>query len=59
LMIGRVGYLDAIAALEKIENRLEARLNGQRAMPFASNPRSEESDLLPAIRETIDILRSP
>ena len=59
IIIGRVGYLDAIPALEKIESRLEARLNGQKTMPFAPHPSSNETDLLPSIRETINILRAP
>jgi hypothetical protein len=59
ILIGQVGYLDALSALEKIETRLEARLNGQKTMPFAPLSRSSEGELLPAIRVTLNLLRSP
>ena len=56
-MIGVVGYLDALPALERQEARLEARYNGQRAMPFAP-PASNEVDLLPEIHRAQALLRS-
>jgi hypothetical protein len=59
ILIGLVGYLDALPALEKLENRLEARLNGQKVMPFAPPPNLSESELLPAIRNTLALLRAP
>jgi len=58
--VGLVGYLDAIPALERLENRLEARLNGQQAMAFAaSSSVVDESSLVPLIHKTLDILKSP
>jgi hypothetical protein len=57
-LIGQVGFLDALPALEKIENRLEARLNGQKTMPFAPPPGLNEAQLLPTIRETLNLLRA-
>lgn len=58
-MIGRVGYLDALPALERLATRLEARLNGQKSMPFAPPSLVAEGELLPAIRKAIDLLKAP
>ena len=57
--VGLVGYLDAIPALERLETRLEARLNGQQSMPFVQSSSFEEEDLLPAVRLAISSLRAP
>lgn len=59
VMIGKVGYLDALPSLEKLQIRLEARLNGQKAMPFAPPPIINEADLLPSIQHSIYLLRAP
>ena len=59
MMIGKVGFVDVLPMLEKLENRLEARLNGQKAMPFAPPPNLNEVDLLPSVQESIRLLRSP
>ena len=58
-MIGRVGYLEALPALDRLAARLETRISGQRTMPFAPPPGSNESDLLPAVQATLAILRAP
>ena len=58
-MIGRVGFLDALSSLERLENKLETRLNGQKTMPFAPPPSLDEADLLPAIRMALNSLRIP
>lgn len=57
-LIGRVGYLDAISALEKMAARLETRLKGQQTMPFAPPSAPDESDLLPEIQTTLLMLKS-
>ena len=58
--IGQVGFLDAIPALERLEERLESRLNGQKAMPFAPPPSTQdENSLLPVIQTTLTLLREP
>jgi len=57
--IGRVGFLDAISALEKLEERLESRINGQKSMPFAPPSSSEENSLLPIVQATLTLLREP
>lgn len=59
IMIGAVGYLDALPALERLHSRLEARLNGQKAMPFAPEISTNESELLPVIHESLNLLKSP
>lgn len=56
--IGFVGFLDALPTLERLASRLEARLAGQQAMPFA-HPGHDEIDLLPAVRSAIELLRTP
>jgi hypothetical protein len=58
-LIGRVGYLDAIPALERLLSRLESRLHGQQAMPFAPKSSTEEAELLPDLQLTLTLLRSP
>jgi HEAT repeat protein len=58
-MIGHVGFLDALPALERLSARLEARLNGQRAMPFAPVPSAEELELLPVVHTAMTLLRAP
>ncbi|MCI0519708.1 MAG: hypothetical protein L0Z70_05555 [Chloroflexi bacterium] len=58
-MIGRVGYVDAIPALERIQARLESRLNGQQAMPIAPPLGVDDSALLPDVLEVLSALRSP
>jgi hypothetical protein len=58
-MIGLVGYVDAIPALERILARLESRLNGQGSMPFAVLPEEKEAALVPVLQSTLRILRAP
>jgi len=57
-MIGLVGYLDALPTLDRLETRLSVRLNGQQSMPFALSSGPDESELLPVIQNTIEMLRS-
>jgi HEAT repeat protein len=59
VMIGKVGYLSILPALEKLAGRLEARLSNQMAMNFAAQKDTSESDLLPFIQEAIQALKSP
>lgn len=58
-LIGLVGYLDAIPALERMQTRLESRLNGQQMMPFAPPGGADDTSLLPDVRAALDALRSP
>jgi hypothetical protein len=59
IMIGRVGYLSTLPALERLAGRLETRLQGQQKMYFASRNPSLEESLLPAVQEAINLLRAP
>lgn len=59
LMIGKVGYLYTIPALERLLGRLETRLNGQKAMYFAPQGNPTEANLLPHIQEALNQLRAP
>ena len=54
--IGRVGFIDAIPALEKLAERLESRMNGQQTMPFAPPSESDEKALLPAVQAALALL---
>ncbi|MCU0487556.1 MAG: hypothetical protein MUE67_01240 [Anaerolineales bacterium] len=57
-MIGRVGYLDAVPSIERLMNRLEARVNGQQVFPFSSAESTEEAQLLPVLQAVQAILRA-
>ena len=59
IFIGVVGFLEAIPALEKFENRLESRMNGQKTMSFAPPSVSDENSLLPVIETTLAMLQEP
>ena len=59
IFIGRVGFLEAIPALEKFESRLESRKNGQKSMPFAPPSAADENSLLPVIQATLTLLKEP
>ena len=58
LLIGQVGYVDAVSELERIQNRIQSRQSGQSSMPFAPAQNKREFDLLPALKQTITILRT-
>jgi hypothetical protein len=56
--VGLVGYLEALPALERLFNRLEARQNGQYLMSFAPPSSKTDDDLLPSLRVAIDQLKA-
>ncbi len=58
VMIGQVGYLYTLPAMEKIAGRLEAHLSGQKAMNFINQSSSNETELLPLVKEAINSLES-
>jgi hypothetical protein len=58
-MIGSVGYLEALPAVERLKLRLEARSNGQQAMPFAPPDENDEVALLPAVQHAAEMLKKP
>ncbi len=58
-MIARVGYLDTIPTLERIQTRLEARKSGQTTLPFAPTTADAEAALLEEVEQALHILRMP
>jgi HEAT repeat protein len=55
-LIGKVGYLEALPALERLQVRLAARLRGQQSMPFAPLPTPDEAELLPVVEQALSLL---
>jgi len=58
-LVGEIGYLEAIPALEKLQTRLEVRAEGQQYMPFHIQEQSEENQLLPEVRKALLKLQAP
>jgi hypothetical protein len=58
IMIGKVGYLNTIPALERYAGRIESRLYGQKAMYFAPQGSTTESNLLPYVIEALSQLHA-
>jgi len=56
---GIVGFLDAVPALERLADRLETRMNGQRSMSFAPPSDKDEKSLLPVVQAALRVLMSP
>jgi hypothetical protein len=55
-LIGKVGYLEAVPALERLQGRLAARLRGQQSMPFAPPPTPDEAELLPVVEHALSLM---
>ena len=55
-LIGRVGFTDAVQALQGLEVRISGRRAGQLAMAFAPSDHADEAQLLPILRRTLQIL---
>ncbi len=58
-LVGQIGYLDAIPALERMQIRMETRLTGQQSMPFAPPIGIDDIDLLDDVISTLGLLQSP
>jgi len=58
-LIGKVGYLDAVPDLERMKDRLESRVKGQQAMPFAPPLDHDEIALLPTLKSALNMLEAP
>jgi hypothetical protein len=54
--IGQLGFVETLATLERLRNRLESRQEGQKGMPFAPPSIIDEEDLLPEIKKAISLL---
>lgn len=57
--IGRVGFLSALPAVDRLAGRLETRLQGQQAMPFAPREPGDEVNLLPELKQALAMLNAP
>ena len=57
--IGRVGFLSALPAVDRLASRLETRHQGQQAMPFAPRDAGDEVHLLPELRKALELLSAP
>ena len=58
-LIGQIGYLDAIPALERMQIRMETRLTGQQNMPFVPPIGVDDIELLEDVKSTLGMLQSP
>ena len=58
-LIGQIGYLEALPALERMQIRMETRLTGQQSMPFAPPMGVDDIELLEDVKSTISSLQSP
>lgn len=58
-LIRLVGYVDTLSELERLAVRLESRIAGQQAMPFAPPAEQDEQGLLGEIRAALFTLREP
>lgn len=56
---GIVGFLEAVPRLERLAERLESRINGQRSIPFAPPVDPEEQSLLHVIQTALTQLNTP
>jgi hypothetical protein len=54
--IGRIGYLDALPALERMAARLETRCNGRSELGESNG---DDAELLSLIHSSLDLLRAP
>jgi hypothetical protein len=56
---GIVGFLEAVPGLERLAERMEARTNGRRSIPFAPPVDPEEKSLLHVVQTTLALLKAP
>lgn len=57
--IGWLGFLTAVPALERMQEKLAARINNQEALPFISQPTSNDAEMLVDIQTALKKLKSP
>ena len=57
--IGRIGFLDALPCLERLEARLESRKNGKQSLIDEKVDESDEFSLLPLLKDALSLLRAP
>jgi hypothetical protein len=56
-VVGQIGFLEAIEAIEMLERRLSERAAGQLSMSFAPRTREEAKELMPVLLRTLEVLR--
>jgi hypothetical protein len=56
-VVGQIGFLEAIEAIEMLERRLSERTAGQLSMSFAPRTREEAKELMPVLLRTLEVLR--
>ena len=59
VLIGRVGYVDALSTLERLALRIESRFGGRQMIMWEVSGEENEASLLPTLQNTIQILRAP
>jgi hypothetical protein len=57
-LLGQIGYVNALSELERLRNRIESRLAGQKSMPFAPSGGGDELTLLPDLQKSIIALQA-
>jgi len=57
--VERIGYLDALPALERAANRIESRKNGRYSGSDKNGGQGDERELSKMIQKAMEILRSP
>ena len=58
-MAGKIGFMDTVQALERLQTRLESRLPPQQNLALLDIDVDDELNLLPVVREALLILRAP
>ncbi|MEW5868309.1 MAG: hypothetical protein AB1894_03475 [Chloroflexota bacterium] len=58
-MAGKIGYMDAVQSLERVQTRLESRLPPQQNLALLEIDVDDELNLLPVVREALLTLRAP
>lgn len=58
LLLGQIGFLDALSELVRLRNRIETRQEGQKSMPFAPAGNTGELSLLADLQKSILALQA-
>lgn len=56
--IGKIGFIEAMPALERLRNRIQSRQGGQKSMPFAPPSSADENNLLTDVNVAISLLKA-
>ncbi len=58
-LVGQIGYLDAVTALERLQARLESKMPPQQSLAALEIDAGDELNLLPLLQEALAALRAP